>query len=54
MNLYANVSEADFVKWQKDRRELEDLISDMIVKVAELQSEVNYWQNQAMRNGNRD
>ncbi len=54
MNHYDNVSEADFVKWQKDRREMEDLISDMIVKIAELQDEAAYWQREAMKQQGRN
>lgn len=54
MNQYNNVSEADFVKWQKDRQQMENVIKALTDRVCELHEEMVYWQNQAMRSGNRD
>jgi hypothetical protein len=53
-NPYNSVSEADFAKWQQYRQQQEDSIKKLTERIGELQDEVRYWQQQAMRSVIRD
>ena len=54
MNHYDNVSEADFVKWQKDRREMEIRLAAMTYNYNHAREEAAYWQREAMKQQGRD
>jgi hypothetical protein len=53
MNQYDNVSEADFVKWQEERQQMENVIKALTDRVCELHEDMIYWQRQALHGVSR-